>query len=372
MHQAVTGTSTEAYGQLRFDDSPRLVYWELTRACDLACRHCRAEAIPQRDPNELNTDEGGRLLEDLLDFGKPAPHLVLTGGDPLKRPDFFELLEMALALGLRTSVAPSGTPSLTREVVRRLKTLGVASVALSLDGSTAGRHDGLRGVPGCFDRTIEAARDVGEQSLPMQINTLVTADTLEDLELLYALVSTLNVARWSLFTLVPTGRGAELPEISPERCETFFHWLYDRSREAPFPIATTEAPHFRRVALRRMRAEGRGAAEIRRSPIGMGFGIRDGNGILFVSHVGEVFPSGFLPVAAGNVRTESPAALYRSSELFRNIRETGRYAGKCGWCEFRNLCGGSRARSYAATGDPLGGDPLCPYEPSSAPPDLED
>ncbi|MDP6087795.1 MAG: TIGR04053 family radical SAM/SPASM domain-containing protein [Nitrospinota bacterium] len=372
MDHAITGTSTEVYGQLRFEDSPRLVYWELTRACDLACRHCRAEAIPERDPNELDTEEGGRLLEDLLGFGKPAPHLVLTGGDPLKRPDFFELLECAIALSLRTSVAPSGTPNLTREVLRRLKTLGVQSIALSLDGSTAGRHDGLRGVPGCFDRTVEAARDAGEQSLPMQINTLVTADTLEDMESLYALVSTLNVARWSLFTLVPTGRGAVLPEVSPERCETFFHWLYDRSREAPFAIATTEAPHFRRVALTRMQDEGRNAEDIRRTPVGMGFGIRDGNGILFVSHVGEVFPSGFLPVAAGNVRTESPVTLYRSSELFRNIRETERYAGKCGWCEFRNLCGGSRARSYAATGDPLGSDPLCAYEPASAAPGLED
>ena len=372
MHQAVTGTSTEVYGQFRHDDSPRLVYWELTRACDLACRHCRAEAIPQRDQNELDTEEGARLLEELLRFGRPSPHLVLTGGDPLKRPDFFELLECAIVLGLRTSVAPNGTLNLTREFVRWLKTLGVQSIALSLDGSKAGRHDGLRGVPGCFDRTVEAARDVGEQCLPLQINTLVTAGALEDLESLYALVITLNVARWSLFTLIPTGRGALLPVISLERCETFFHWLYDRSREAPFAIATTEAPHSRRVALTRMQAEGRSAADIRRSPIGMGFGIRDGNGILFVSHVGEVFPSGFLPVAAGNGRTESPVTLYQSSELFQNIRETERYAGKCGRCEFRNLCGGSRARSYAATGDPLGSNPLCAYDPASAPPDLED
>lgn len=367
-----THVAPDIYGPLRYEESPRLVYWELTRACDLACRHCRAEAIPRRDPRELDTPEGIRLLEELRRFGNPGPHLVLTGGDPLKRPDFFDLLEQSVALGLRTSVAPSGTANLTRAVIRRMKAQGVESMSLSVDGSTPKRHDGLRGVPGCFERTMEAARDAGDQGIPLQINTLITADTLGDLESLYSLVRTLMVTRWSLFFLIPTGRGRELRGLNPAQCEALLHRLYDLAREAPFAVATTEAPHFRRVALTRMWAEGRGAADIRRTPIGMGFGIRDGNGILFISHVGDVFPSGFFPLAAGNVRNASPLWIYRESELFRSIRDTGRYTGKCGRCEFRNVCGGSRARAYAASGDPLGSDPLCAYAPEGASPDQRD
>ncbi|MFQ5913698.1 MAG: TIGR04053 family radical SAM/SPASM domain-containing protein [Nitrospinota bacterium] len=363
MNRVRKGIAADFNGQFRYGDAPRLVYWELTRACDLACKHCRAEAIPECDPNELDTAEGNRLLEELRRFDGRGPHLVLTGGDPLKRSDFFELLERAVTLGLRTSVAPSGTANLTREVIHRMKGYGIESMALSLDGSTAELHDSLRGVPGCFERTIEAARDAQEEEISLQINTLVTADTLLDLAPLYKLLRTLEVVRWSLFTLVPTGRGRALQGITAAQCESLFHWLYDCTRQAPFAIATTEAPHFRRVAMTRMHAEGRGASDIRRTPIGMGFGIRDGNGIMFISHVGDIFPSGFLPLAVGNVRTTSPVQLYQESELFRRIRQTEHYTGRCGRCEFREICGGSRARAYATTGDPLETDPLCAYQP---------
>lgn len=343
--------------------APRRAYWELTRACDLACRHCRAEAVPDRDPRELTTEEGRRLLEQLTEFGAPPPHVVLTGGDPLKRPDLWELGERGVSLGFPLSLAPSGTPALSREAIERAKSLGVEAISLSLDGPDAERHDGFRRVPGCFARTVEAASAVLEEGIPLQINTLVTAETQNDLPALFSLVQELGVSRWSLFFLISVGRGRGLQNVTPDRCERLLHWLYDRSREVPFVITTTEAPHYRRVAWERMSGEGRSAGEIRRSPLGRSFGMRDGNGIMFISHVGDVQPSGFLPLVAGNVRSQSPVEIYRDAPLFLSLRRAGEFGGRCGRCEFRGICGGSRARAFAAAGDPMAEDPLCPYDP---------
>ncbi len=348
-----------------FAAAPLRVYWELTRACELACRHCRAEAIPRRDPRELGMLDGCRLLEALTEFGRPAPHVILTGGDPLKRPDLWDLIDYGIALGLSLSLAPSATGALTQGVIRRFKGAGIEAMSLSLDGSTAGVHDGIRRVPGCFMRTMEAARDTVAAGIPLQINTLVTSENLDDLPEIHRLVGVIGAARWSLFFLIPVGRGSMLGQVSPDRCEELLHWLYDVSKESPFVITTTEAPHYRRVVLQRMRAEGRGPAEIHRSPFGRGFGIRDGNGIMFVSHTGDVQPSGFLPLTVGNVRTERPVTLYRDAPLFRSLRQTERFENRCGRCEFREICGGSRARACAVTGNPFGEDPLCPYEPRS-------
>ncbi len=364
-------TQTRAFhpsmdGRLVFDRQPVLVYWELTQACDLACKHCRAEAIPQRHPLELATEEGKRLLKELRAFGDPPPHVVMTGGDVMHRPDLFELIDYAVGLGLPVSVAPSGTNCLTPEVIQEFKSLGVQSMSLSLDGSTAQKHDEFRGVPGCFDWTLQAAQAIREADLPLQINTLVTADTLPDLPQICELMKQLDIARWSLFFLVQVGRGKTLRPITPAQAEQLFHWLCDRAKGTPFAIKTTEAMHFRRVAYQRMRLEGLSPERIRRTSIGQGFGIRDGNGIMFISHLGEVYPSGFLPLAAGNIRRESPVAIYRESALFRNLRDPGCYKGKCRRCEFIKICGGSRARAYAATDDPLESDPLCAYQPRGA------
>jgi len=350
---------------LVFAEAPRLVYWELTRACDLACKHCRAEAIAERDPRELSTEEAKALLAVLRAFGDPPPQLVMTGGDPLKRPDFFDLVQHGRGLGLPVSVAPSGTPLLTRGAIAALVGSGVESMSLSLDGATAETHDRFRGVAGCFDATVQAARAILAEAIPLQVNTLVTAETAADLPGVFRLLRDLDIMRWSLFYLIGTGRGRDLREIRPSQAEVLHHWVYDLSKTAPFAIKATEAPHFRRVAYLRMRAEGRDDAAIRRTPVGRGFGIRDGNGIMFISHIGEVYPSGFLPVAAGNVRHDSPVWLYRHAELFTAIRDVDRYAGKCGQCEFRWICGGSRARAFAASGDVLGSDPLCTYAPAS-------
>ncbi len=350
-------------GRLLFGERPILIYWEMTQACDLACKHCRAEAIPQCHPLELGTGESKLLLKELRAFGDPPPHLVMTGGDALQRADLLELIRYALSLGLPVSVAPSATNRLSDAMLKEFKELGVQSISLSLDGSNAQSHDTFRGVPGCFAGTIRAAQAARAVGLSLQINTLVTADTLSDLPSIYELLQGLEIARWSLFFLIGVGRGKGLRPITAPQAEGLFHWLYERTKEASFAIKTTEAMHFRRVACQRMKLEGLTPEQIRRTPTGRGFGIRDGNGIMFISHIGQVYPSGFLPLTAGNVRSASPVEIYRHSELFQSLRDPDRYRGKCGHCEFNRICGGSRARAYAATGDPLESDPLCVYQP---------
>ncbi|MBI2554542.1 MAG: TIGR04053 family radical SAM/SPASM domain-containing protein [Candidatus Rokubacteria bacterium] len=346
-----------------FARAPLRVYWELTRACDLACLHCRAEAIPRRHPDELTTAQGFRLLDQLAEFGAPPPHVILTGGDPLKRPDLLALVGHAVSVGLPVSVSPSATGLLTRERVQALKAAGVEAMSLSLDGSTGERHDGLRGVPGTFTLTLAAAPEIVHTGIPLQINTLVTAETAGDLPAIHRLVSSLGAQRWSLFFLITVGRGRVLGQLTPDECEALLHWVYDHSRNGRPAVTTTEAPHYRRVALQRMKAEGRSGAEMRNHPLRRGFGVWDGNGVMFISHTGEVQPSGFLPLTAGNVKKQSPVEVYREEALFCALRAPEYFDGKCGRCEFRAICGGSRARAYAATDDPLGSDPLCAYEP---------
>jgi radical SAM protein len=339
------------------------VYWEVTRGCDLVCRHCRAEAAPEPDPAQLSTHEGLALIARLAAFEVPLPHLVLTGGDPIARRDLFELIAAARARGFEVSVAPSATPRLTAETIAALAAAGVAAISLSLDGADAARHDGLRGVPGCFGRTVAAARAAVSNGLPFQVNTLVSDETLDDLGAIYLLAGALGAQRWSLFFLVSVGRGTLLQPITPEACERLFQRLLDLSRAGGPLITTTEAPHFRRVVLERARRAGRGQTALPRGPLGHAAGIRDGNGIMFISHTGDVWPSGFLPVSAGSVRTTDPVEIYRDAELFRSLRRVELLGGRCGRCEWREACGGSRARAFAASGDPLGEDPLCSYEP---------
>lgn len=347
-----------------YDRAPMLIYWELTRACDLACRHCRAEAVVDRDPDELTTAEAVGVLRQVLDFGTPLPHVVLTGGDPLKRPDLFEIIGTAARLGIGVSLAPSGTALLTRDAIVRMRAAGVQSMSLSLDGSTAERHDAFRGVPGCFEMTMRAASWAVEAGIPLQINTLVTDETAGDLQATYDLLTGMPIERWSLFFLIAVGRGTALRELAPQAAECLMEWLFDLMGKAPFAIKTTEAPSFRRVALQKMREAGWDGERIRRSSIGRGFGIRDGNGILFISRTGDVTPSGFLPLAAGNIRRASLADMYRSSTLFTRLRDPSRFDDRCGRCEYQTICGGSRARAFAHTGNVLASDPLCPYVPA--------
>ncbi len=348
-----------------YPERPQRVYWEVTRACDLACRHCRATAVPDASPQELSSVEGKRLLEQLTAFGEPLPHVVLTGGDALKRRDLFELIATARDLGFGVSVAPSATPLLTAEAIQRLRSAGVEAISLSLDGSTPERHDAIRGIAGTFERTLEAARAARAHNLPFQANTLVCLETADDLPAIHERVLAMGAARWSLFFLVSVGRGEVLAPVSAEQAEAVLNWaasLNGRPRPGQLVVTTTEAPHIRRIVAQRRRqhpADGEGS---RPSHAHRGAGIRDGNGVMFISHTGEICPSGFLELSAGNVRERDIVDAYRSDALFNQLRNPEQFEGRCGRCEFHWLCGGSRARAYVSSGSPFAEDPLCTYD----------
>ncbi|HUX66877.1 MAG TPA: TIGR04053 family radical SAM/SPASM domain-containing protein [Terriglobales bacterium] len=361
---AVTHTPLPPHAPRNYSRTPMNVYWETTRACPLACRHCRAEAVLAPHPDQLTTCEAEQLLGQIANFGDPMPQLILTGGDPLSRPDLFELLAHARSLGLRVSMTPAASAALSREILQQLQAAGLEALGLSLDGSTPERHDRLRGVPGTFARTLQAlawGRDLG---FPLQVNSLVSAETADDLPALYELLQPFAIARWSLFFLIAVGRGQQLQPLPPPQAEALMHWIFECSRQAPFIVATTEAPSYRRVTLTERRGQGVNAASAP-AAAGRAWGIRDGHGIVFVSHTGEVYPSGFLPLSAGNIRRQPLLDIYRSSPLFAALHDPRQFHGRCGACEFQAVCGGSRARAFAATGDPLAADPLCAYEPHS-------
>lgn len=341
-------------------ERPFVLIWELTQACDLACKHCRAEAEPERHPDELSTAEGEALLEEAAAFGD-GQLVVLSGGDPLAREDAIDLVEYGTSRGVRMTMTPSGTSSLTPGRIEALAGAGLRRMALSLDGASAAAHDEFRGEEGSFDETVAAARAAREAGVPLQVNTTVCRETVDELPALRALVADLGAVLWSVFFLVPVGRGAVLDPVPPQAVERVMEWLCEVQREEAFGVKTTEAPHYRRVALqRRANSEAPGLGD---DGIGRRAGITAGDGFAFVSHLGELYPSGFLPVSAGNVREESLVELYRESALFERLRDRDSLRGKCGSCPYRNVCGGSRSRAYAHTGDALESDPLCPFVP---------
>jgi AdoMet-dependent heme synthase len=364
---------------LDLDRRPILVFWEVTRACLLACRHCRASAIAEPLPGELSTEEGERFLETLTSFGRPYPVLVLTGGDVLMRADLLQLVERARGLGLPVAISPSVTPRLEVETLAALRRAGVRVASLSLDGASAETHEGLRGVPGHFEETLAALRLLRSQGFTVQVNTVVRPETVDELPEIAAIVARAGASIWEVFFLVRVGRGSGLAELSPEQNEDVCHFLVDAASYG-FVVRTVEAPFFRRVV--RWRSEGRECGtgplydrlsrrlvELLGEPTertkAQTKGTRDGKGIVFVAHDGDVYPAGFLPLPIGNVRERSLVELYRESPLLREIRGA-RFHGRCGECGYADLCGGSRARAYAASGDPLGEDPACAFEPAVA------
>jgi radical SAM protein with 4Fe4S-binding SPASM domain len=341
-------------GKLDLDEQPLVLIWEVTQACELACKHCRADAQPRRHPDELSTAEGKALLDQARDFGD-GQLVVLSGGDPLAREDLPDLVEYGTEQGLRMTLTPSGTTSITQDRLAELDDAGLRRLALSIDGGDSESHDTFRGESGSFEATMAAAEAARDLDIPLQINTTVCAETVEQLPAIRDLVADLDAVLWSVFFLVPVGRGRVLTPISPERAERVLSWLHEVSEEASFGLKTTEAPHYRRVAIQNQED---GAGGLKRR-----MGIRAGKGFAFVSHTGEVFPSGFLPKSAGSVREESVVDIYRESSLFQQLRDDDALTGKCGACRYRTVCGGSRSRAYATTGDPLAADPLCDYQP---------
>ncbi|HET8530501.1 MAG TPA: TIGR04053 family radical SAM/SPASM domain-containing protein [Methylomirabilota bacterium] len=349
-----------------FDRSPFIAIWETTRACALACVHCRAEAIPRRDPRELGTEEARALLERIAAFGDPPPLVVLTGGDPLRRPDVAELVAHGTRLGLTMSLTPSGTGAATAERLRVLRDAGLARLAVSLDGAAPEAHDTFRGVRGSYRHTmriIEQARVLG---LPLQINTTVCRQTVADLPALAEQVREWGVALWALFFLIPVGRAQADQALPPDGIERVLGWAADLQRRVPFGIKTTEAPHYHRVLGARPARPAEATLPRSLRAMRATRAVTDGNGFVFIDHVGNICPSGFLPLPAGNVRRDDLVTVYRQDPLFVALRDSSRLGGRCGRCEWRERCGGSRARAYALTGDPLAEDPGCAYEPPVA------
>jgi radical SAM protein len=351
-----------------FNERPFIAIWEVTQACDLACVHCRASAQPERHPMELSTEEGKHLIDQIAALKVPV--FVLTGGDPLKRPDLFELIGHARTVGVRVSLTPSATPLLTRETIVRLKEAGLARLAVSMDGAYAETHDAFRGMAGSFARTLDAIRWANEIGLPVQINTTFSRRNIAEIDAIVAQMEILRIALWSVFFLVPTGRGKLNDLLNADEFEQVFAKLYSLSKTASFDIKTTEAQHYRRYLLQRRVAERKSGIEVvvtqERTADAIGRaprGLNDGKGFVFISHTGEVFPSGFMPLSAGNIRQQELAEIYCDSPLFQGLRDTSKLEGKCGACEFKEICGGSRARAHALTGNPYGEEPCCSYIP---------
>lgn len=354
-----------------FDQAPFTIAWEVTRACAYACVHCRADAIPQRHPDELSTEEGFALIDRMAEFGSPI--LIFTGGDPMMRRDLKDLIAYATKKGLRCSLTPTATALPTLERLAQAKEAGIRRVALSLDAPRPEVHDRFRMVEGSWQRTMDTLHRAKEAGLTVQVNTTVTKFNLDILKEMVPFIEEVEAVQWSVFFLVPTGRAQAQNMISPQEHERVFHWLYDLSKVATFDIKGTAAPMYRRVALERRRAEmAETGGEITFQGAGFQFadglhrprkGVNDGNGFLFISHLGEIQPSGFLPVTAGMVRESDVVDVYRNHPIFTSLRNPKLFKGKCGVCEFREICGGQRGRAYGLTGDFLESDPACAYDP---------
>ncbi len=344
-----------------FDHSPMIVFYETTRACDLACKHCRADAQRQCDPNELSTANAKRTITELAKFPKP-PLLVLTGGDPVKRADVFDLVAFARSIGLQVAMTPSATPLVTDDVIRRLKDAGLHRLAVSLDGADPATHDGFRQVAGSFQRTMEIIAQANKVGLPVQINTTVGRHNVDQLEAIAAMLAQLGVVLWSVFFIVPTGRATMEQRLDADEVEATFARLFRLMKLHPqMPVKTTEAPHYRRFVLQELKRTG--AVRAATAAPGMG-GTNDGKGICFISHTGEIYPSGFLPICCGTAPFDSVVRVYQQSKLFQALRDGDNLKEKCGACEFKEICGGSRARSYAISGgDPFAAEPDCAYQP---------
>lgn len=359
------GTRTSPFAQ-----RPVLVFWETTKACLLACQHCRAHA--QRDPlpGELTTAEGERLLEDIASFGNPAPVVVFTGGDLLMRPDIFHLLDVARTLGLRVAVSPSATELAGDGAMERFRNLGVHSLSLSLDGPRD-VHDRIRGIPGTYDGTLATLRRARASGLKVQINTVVMRSTVEQLPEVVSLLLQEEVHVWEVFFLIATGRALSSEYLAPGEWEDVADFLLDVTGYGLL-VRAIEGPFVRRALLERQEGNrttgdlyrrlstdlARRAGLPGRSPQMTRVGTLDGDGIVFVTHDGWITPGGFLPIHLGHVRRDGLVDVYRTHPLLRDIRRR-RFDGACGECRYADVCGGSRARSFAFDGNPLGSDPAC-------------
>jgi heme b synthase len=348
---------------------PHVVAWESTVACNLACVHCRASAQATPEPDELTTEEVFELIDQLAEFSRPI--FIISGGEPLMRPDIFDIAAYGTQRGLRVAVSPNGT-LITREVVRKFGEAGVRRISVSIDGSTAERHDAIRGVPGAFDGAMEGLAACRKARLGFQLNTTVMRQTRDDLPAVRDLAVRIGAEAWHVFMLVPTGRGKIDDEISPQGYEKMLHDIYQMTKDSPIPIRVTCGPHFMRIVAQNRRKDRQEPNLVR--PRGRNQGHPDsldrttrgclaGDGYCFISYRGDVTPCGYFPVVAGNVRQQPFKEIYLDSPLFRSLRDLGQYEGRCGVCEFVRVCGGCRARAYSVTGNYLAEEPYCVHQP---------
>ena len=343
---------------------PRLVAWEVTRRCNLSCRHCRAAADKGPYPGELSTEKCFQVIDEIVAAGKPI--VILTGGDPMLRENIYEIARYGTEKGLKMVMSPCGT-LLDEANARRLKEAGIDRISLSIDGATAVTHDDFRRVPGAFDevmRGIEAAKKAG---IEFQINTTVTKVNLAELPDILRLAIEVGAVAFHPFLLVPTGRGKELAdqELSPEQYEETLNWVYDQRGRLPLNFKPTCAPHYYRILRQREHAAGNKVTVETHGMDAMSKGCLGGQGFCFISYQGEVRICGFLDVKCGDLNEQSFGDVWLNSPVFKQMRDLDGYHGRCGYCEYRRFCGGCRARAYEVTGDYLGEEPFCVYQPKA-------
>lgn len=342
--------------------SPRLIAWEITRNCNLECIHCRAAATNGPYEGELDTPAAFRLIDQIAEIGKPI--IILTGGEPLLRPDIFEVARYGTDKGMRMVMAPNGT-LITDTVAAKMADAGIQRISVSLDGATPARHDAFRGVPGAFEgalRGIAAAKAAG---IEFQINTTITKANLEEIPKIMDLAVDLGAVAHHIFLLVPTGRGKYIldQEIDAKEYEETLNWFYDQREKTPLQLKATCAPHYYRILRQRAKAEGKKVTFQSHGLDAVTRGCLAGTGFCFISHIGVVQTCGFLDVKCGDVTQASFADIWRNSEQFVALRNFSNYEGKCGRCEYLRVCGGCRARAFEATGNYLAEEPLCSYNP---------
>jgi AdoMet-dependent heme synthase len=346
------------------DGSPpcRLIAWEITRSCNLACKHCRAEAHLEPYPGEFSTEEAKSLIDTFQEVGDPI--IIFTGGEPLLRPDIFELVRYADAKGLRCVMAPNGT-LVTAEIAGKMKDSGIQRASISLDGPDAPSHDAFRGVEGAFAASLRGIEHLKQAGLPFQINTTVTRNNLRQFKEIFHLTEKLGAVAWHIFLLVPTGRGANLGRemITAQEYEDVLNWFYDFRKTTSMQLKATCAPHYHRILRQRAKEEGIPVTMDNFGLDAVSRGCLGGTGFCFISHTGQVQPCGYLELDCGQVRDTPFPEIWKNSQQFLKLRDQKSYQGKCGFCEFHRVCAGCRARAMTMNGDYLAEEPLCSYQP---------
>lgn len=344
----------------------RLVAWETTRRCNLACKHCRAVAEDHPYDNELDTRASFRLLEQIREVGTPI--VILTGGEPLLREDIFDIASHGTRLGLRMVMAPNGT-LITRETALKMKESGIRRISVSLDGSTPETHDDFRGVKNAFSNAIRGIEIARETGLEFQINTVITKTNVEQIPRILALAEKMGAVAHHIFLLVPTGRGKYILDsaIDAEEYEKTLNWFYDQREKTPLQLKATCAPHYYRILRQRARAEGKTVTFETHGLDAVTRGCLAGTGFCFISHVGRVQTCGFLDVTCGDITRQTFKDVWENSPVFNELRDFSKLDPKCGICEYKRVCGGCRARAYEATGSYLAEEPLCSYQPKRSP-----